>query len=45
THDTRPPYHLLAEDALHLTRASGFDADLRPDRLPRGQVLIIARPN
>lgn len=44
THDTRPPYHLLAEDALHLTRASGFEPELRPDRLPRGQVLIIARP-
>lgn len=44
THPTRAPWHMLAEDVLHLTRASGFTADLRPDRLPRGQALVIAQP-
>ena len=44
THDTRAPYHMLACDVLHLATASGFAADLRPNRLPRGQVLIVARP-
>jgi len=44
THDTRAPYHMLAEDVLHLTRASGFAPDLRSTRLPRGQVLIRATP-
>lgn len=44
THATRAPWHVLAQDVLHLTRASGFAADLRPDRLPRGQALVIARP-
>ena len=45
THDTRAPYHMLASDVLHLTAASGFAADLRPNRLPRGQVLIVATPS
>ncbi|MEY4722164.1 MAG: hypothetical protein RIQ46_1889 [Pseudomonadota bacterium] len=45
THDTRAPWHMLAEDVLHLARASGFAAELRPERLPRGQALIIARPD
>lgn len=44
THDTRAPYHMLAEDVLHLTQASGFATDLRPNRLPRGQVLMVAQP-
>lgn len=44
THATRAPWHMLAEDVLTLTRASGFSATLRPDRLPRGQALVIARP-
>lgn len=44
THDTRAPYHMLAEDVLHLTRASGFAPDLHSTRLPRGQVLITATP-
>lgn len=43
THDIRPPYHMLAEDVLHLCAASGLPAELRPDRLPRGQVLVSAR--
>ncbi|MBC2837078.1 class I SAM-dependent methyltransferase [Paragemmobacter straminiformis] len=44
THATRAPWHMLAEDVLHLARASGFAADLRTDRLPRGQALVVARP-
>ncbi len=44
THATRAPWHMLATDVLHLTRASGFTADLSPDRLPRGQALVVARP-
>ena len=44
THDTRAPYHMLAGDVLHLTTASGFAADLRATRLPRGQVLVVAEP-
>ena len=44
THDSRAPYHMLAEDVLHLTRASGFTVDQQQTRLPRGQVLFIAAP-
>ena len=44
THDTRAPYHMLAEDVLHLTRISGFQVDQQQTRLPRGQVLFIATP-
>jgi len=44
THATRAPWHMLATDVLHLARTSGFVADLRADRLPRGQALVIARP-
>ncbi len=44
THATRAPWHMLADDVLHLTRASGFTAKLRADRLPRGQALVIAHP-
>ncbi len=44
THDIRPPYHMLAEDVLHFCQSAGFAAELRPTRLPRGQVLCIARP-
>lgn len=43
THDIRAPYHCLAEDVLHLCRTSGFAAELHPTRLPRGQVLCVAR--
>jgi hypothetical protein len=42
THDTRTPYHMLAEDVLHMTHSSGFTAMLRPNRLPRGQALFVA---
>jgi SAM-dependent methyltransferase len=44
THDTRAPYHMLADDVLHLAQASGFAAHLSETRLPRGQVLCMARP-
>lgn len=44
THDSRAPYHMLAEDVLHLARASCFAAEWSETRLPRGQVLCIARP-
>lgn len=45
THDTRAPYHLIAEDVLHFCAASGFSAEVRANRLPRGQVLIVAQAN
>ena len=44
THPDRAPWHMLAEDALHLARASGFQVAMRPDRLPRGQVMFVADP-
>lgn len=44
THDTRAPYHMLAEDVLHAVKASGFAVDQRGQRLPRGQVLFVAHP-
>ena len=44
THDTRAPYHMLACDVLHLTRASGFAVEQFQTRLPRGQVLFVAIP-
>lgn len=43
THDIRPPYHLLAEDVHHFAAQAGLQVDIRPDRLPRGQALCIAR--
>jgi hypothetical protein len=45
THDTRAPYHMLATDVLHIATGSGFDAELRQTRLPRGQVLLVATPS
>ena len=44
THPDRAPWHMLAEDVLALASVAGFQATLRPDRLPRGQVLIDAIP-
>ena len=44
THPDRAPWHMLAEDALHMARASGFEVTMRPDRLPRGQVMFVADP-
>lgn len=45
THPDRAPWHMLAEDVLHLTRASGFAATLRDDMLPRGQIMVVADPH
>jgi hypothetical protein len=42
THDTRAPYHMLAEDVAHLLRSTGFAGAAQPQRLPRGQVLFRA---
>lgn len=42
THATRAPWHMLAQDVLHLATASGFAIRQRADRLPRGQVLFTA---
>lgn len=39
THDTRAPYHMLAEDMAHLIRATGFTGAAQSQRLPRGQIL------
>jgi len=44
THPDRPPYHFRADDVLAATRTTGFHADFPPTRLPRGQVLCLARP-
>jgi len=44
THDIRAPYHLLAADVAHLAAGAGFAVDLDAIRLPRGQVLCVARP-
>ena len=44
THRDRPPYHRPMADILADADAAGFDAAIRPDRLPRGQTLVIARP-
>ena len=43
THDIRPPYHLLAEDVHHLAAQAGLAVEIRPNRLPRGQVLCVAQ--
>lgn len=44
THDARPPYHRPLETVLQDFAAAGWSAELRPDRLPRGQRLIVAMP-
>ncbi|QYK42605.1 MAG: class I SAM-dependent methyltransferase [Paracoccaceae bacterium] len=44
THPDRPPWHRAAASVLADFAATGFDAVLRPDRLPRGQRLLVARP-
>lgn len=43
THDIRAPYHMLAEDVHHFAAQAGLVVEIRPDRLPRGQVLCVAR--
>ncbi|MDM7932950.1 class I SAM-dependent methyltransferase [Tabrizicola sp.] len=42
THPDRAPRHFRLEDVLHLAGKAGMTAELRPDRLPRGQVLFHA---
>lgn len=44
THDTRAPYHILAEDVLHLAQGSGWTVTRSDVMLPRGQVLFTAQP-
>jgi len=44
THPDRAPYHTTAQAVLDLTTRSGFAAHLANTRLPRGQILCIARP-
>ncbi len=44
THDLKPPHHLLHQDVLHLARGAGFRSRRQTARLPRGQVLYLARP-
>ncbi|MBE9636870.1 class I SAM-dependent methyltransferase [Salipiger mangrovisoli] len=44
THDTRAPYHILAEDVLHLAQGTGWSVTRESVMLPRGQVLFIAQP-
>jgi hypothetical protein len=44
THSDRPPWHRPAADVLADLAAAGFLPALHPDRLPRGQRLIVARP-
>lgn len=44
THDLKAPYHILHGDVLHLARGSGFRVSRQRNRLPRGQVLYLARP-
>ena len=42
THGTRPPYHMLAQDVHHFAAQAGLQVEIRPNRLPRGQVLCEA---
>ena len=44
THPTRTPYHTVAEDVRHFAQAAGFDVEIKDNRLPRGQILCIAKP-
>lgn len=44
THPDRPPYHRPGGEVLGDFAAAGWAADMRDDRLPRGQRLIRARP-
>jgi hypothetical protein len=44
THDIRAPYHVLAEDVVHLAQCSGWQVTRSDVMLPRGQVLFVAQP-
>jgi len=43
THPDRAPYHHLQAQVLDLTDRAGFTASLTDHRLPRGQILCVAR--
>lgn len=43
THPNRAPYHVLGDDVITHCHASGFDAERRETRLPRGQALFVAK--
>ena len=43
THPDRPPYHFGTAQVAAMARQAGFDAAPHPARLPRGQVLWVAR--
>lgn len=45
THPDRAPRHFSHDQVLQLVAAAGLNAETRPDRLPRGQRLIVARPS
>ncbi|MCX7890651.1 MAG: class I SAM-dependent methyltransferase [Rhodobacteraceae bacterium] len=45
THAARPPYHRPLAGVLAAASAAGFAVSAREARLPRGQVLIVARPD
>lgn len=44
THSARAPYHMLRGDVEHMLQSSGYAFDFRATELPRGQALIVARP-
>lgn len=44
THGKRAPYHLLAEDLIHLAQCHGWQLTRSNVMLPRGQVLFTAQP-
>jgi len=44
THPDRTPFHFREADVTRLAHEAGFSFEVRSDRLPRGQVLCIARP-
>lgn len=44
THPDRTPFHFCEADVTRLAQDAGFACEVRADRLPRGQVLCIARP-
>jgi hypothetical protein len=43
THPDRAPRHFPLDKVLALVTAAGLTAEVRPDRLPRGQCLLVAR--
>jgi SAM-dependent methyltransferase len=45
THPDRPPYHRRAAEVLADVNSAGFDATLQTTVLPRGQILVRAKPH